>query len=1330
MSGSQQLLLGGAPTVTPVDPYFYSVTSLLHGDGTNGGQNNTFLDSSSNNFTITRNGNTTQGSFSPFSQTGWGNYFDGSGDWLDCGTNAAFTVGTGALTIEAWVYCTSLSQPYQGIISGRSGVGPTYAGLGLVIDNGYVSFTINELASALTDTVTIPLNQWVHVVGVRSGTNASLFVNGVKKASSTSNSVNGTSNVLGIGRFYYGTNNYYFNGYISNARLVKGTAAYDPTASTITVPTTPLTAISGTSLLTCQSNRFIDNSSNAFAITRNGDVSVQPFSPFNPTTPYSTSSIGGSGYFDGSGDSLTFTDSSNALDLGGATASVEFWVYAPNVSSGQGIFNKSGGTDSWNTTNGYEYNIYISGGVLYFYYNNAGGAGTDVSATIVASQWTHVAVATNSSNAISLYINGSRVDTATNAITKPSTRTTMRVGNTAANEYFSGYLSGLRFISGSGAYDASQTTITIPTAPPTAVTNTAFLLNFTNGAIFDNAAVADYETVGNAQISTSVKKYGTGSMAFDGTGDWLVTPTDARLLELGSGDFTVEAWVYPANVSGGKGIVDFRTSAADTAGFYFGLNGSQLQIYSQGVINVSAGVIPATAWTHVACNRTAGVIKLYINGTAVSSTANTTNWTRTSMTVGAAWRGGGDPMNGYIDDLRVSKGIGRYPYNFTPPTAEFPNIGGTVTLTADPYYDYTTLLLPGNGTNGAQNNTFLDSSTNAFSITRNGNTTQGTFSPFSQTGWGNHFGSSGSYLTLADATQFNLSGGNYTLECWIFPNGNYADYNTILAKRVASSNTTAWEIFLNISTGVLSYFDGTIRASAVTPPSNQWSHVAAVYDGTNINLYLNGTRVLQTAVSNTNQSASVYVGAYATAEQFLGYISNVRITKGAALYTGASFTVPTTALTTTVSSGTVSLLTCQSNRFVDNSTNAAAITVSGSPSIQAFSPFNPTAAWSASTNGGSGYFDGSGDYLTVPHNAAFDFGSGDFTMEAWVYPTTASLTSELFDKRASAANYSQMPQIQITANQPIAYASATGSSWAVSISGSSNVKPYSWNHVALTRSGSTWTLWLNGASIGTATSSITVYASTSNVVIGAADAAGTNPMNGYLAGSRIVKGTAVYTTAFTPPTAPLTAISGTSLLLNYTNAGIYDATAKNDLETVGNAQISTTQSKFGGSSMYFDGTGDWLLTPSSQNAVMGSGDFTWEAWVYFASGSTFRQIFSTRASSATASTTAASLSVNTTNGLTWFTNSAIVSYATSIGVNQWVHVAVSRYGTTLRVFANGIQVGSATNSDNLTASILSVGGNNDGSEAFNGYINDLRITKGIARYTSNFTPPTTAFLTR
>jgi hypothetical protein len=83
-------------------------------------------------------------------------------------------------------------------------------------------------------------------------------------------------------------------------RVVKGSGV-----TSVTVPTTPLTAISGTELLTCQTNRFVDNSTNNFAITVNGNTSVQPFSPFAPSAAYDPSVNGGSGYFDGSGDGVT-----------------------------------------------------------------------------------------------------------------------------------------------------------------------------------------------------------------------------------------------------------------------------------------------------------------------------------------------------------------------------------------------------------------------------------------------------------------------------------------------------------------------------------------------------------------------------------------------------------------------------------------------------------------------------------------------------------------------------------------------------------------------------------------------------------------------------------------------------------------------------------------------------------------------------------------------------------------------------------------------------------------------------------------------------------------
>ena len=654
----------------------------------------------------------------------------------------------------------------------------------------------------------------------------------------------------------------------------------------------------------------------------------------------------------------------------------------------------------------------------------------------------------------------------------------------------------------------------------------------------------------------------------------------------------------------------------------------------------------------------------------------------------------------------------------------------------DFYFSNTTLLLPGNGANNAQNNTFIDSSTNNFTLNRVGNTTQGTFSPYG-INWSNYF-ISGAYLTLSDSTPLNLAGGSYTIECWIYPDGNYGGYNTIVAKRVASSSSTAWELYLRISTGVLSFYNGTNIESTVTPPANVWSHVAAVYDGTYINLYLNGTRVLQTAVTNTNVSASIYIGTFPSySEQFLGYISNLRITKGAALYTGTSYTVPTTVLTTSVPSGTVSLLTCQSNRAIDTSVNAASITTTGSVSTFKFSPFSVNSAYSTSVVGGSGFYDGSGDYLYINSNAETAFQSNNFTIELWVYLTNASANA-LQCFYSNYTNFASSGSIYFgkhsnNSGLVTVWFSNYSTGGAMLVDGT--MPPQNqWTHYALVRSGNIFSLYRNGVSVASINTGIVSTNSTNPVYIGVpGDATSNYFMQGYMSGFRLVNGLAIYTSNFTPPTSPPTAVAATQLLLNYTNASVIDNTMMNNSETVGSARISTVQSKFGGSSIQFPSNSDYLKINNTASPTIGATDFTIEFWMYSTSNTSgYGTIFDGGSSFQIRFGDTGFLDrLQFGSNMSTIAGCYSTSYTRTSLLNVWVHIALVRFNGLIKIYVNGIAqllaVGTSTSYGTIGESTTTSFGAPVVVGGFAGYIDDFRATKAVARYTSNFPVPTTAF---
>lgn len=212
------------------------------------------------------------------------------------------------------------------------------------------------------------------------------------------------------------------------------------------------------------------------------------------------------------------------------------------------------------------------------------------------------------------------------------------------------------------------------------------------------------------------------------------------------------------------------------------------------------------------------------------------------------------------------------------------------------------------------------------------------------------------------------------------------------------------------------------------------------------------------------------------------------------------------------------------------------------------------------------------------------------------------------------------------------------------------------------------------------------------------------------------------------PTDPY--FSSVVLLLHYD--GTNNSTTFTDssssartLTAVGNAKLTTAQQKYGTASGVFDGTGDYVTAPSSTDWNFGTGDFTVETWIRFnalpaASGSIVGNY---------PGTWVLQYRPDAGNKIAWYNGSFVYSAAVTITTGVWYHIAVSRTGTSLRIFLEGTQTGSTiTDSSNYSGTnTLTIGQLSGLGQEINAWVDDMRITKGVGRYTANFTPPAAAF---
>jgi hypothetical protein len=844
---------------------------------------------------------------------------------------------------------------------------------------------------------------------------------------------------------------------------------------------------------------------NADASTNNFNVAINGDARSNNFTPYQAGYY--SNYF-ASGAYIRAGTSAN-LALGSGAWTCESWVFPTSFTTTAGPiwdFRNAGG--------------YISTAPL-IHFNTTGTVqyqSTLTSTTAVSlNTWSHIAIVRNGTT-VTIYINGVASGTVTDSTTMTNTYCCIGAVNDAPSSYYlTAYVSNARLVVGTAVYTAA---FTPTTSPLTAISGTQFLSCQSNRFI-DNSSNAFTITVnGSPQVSpaqpftlpSSVATYGSGY--FDGSGDYLSAPTSSAY-QFGSGDFTLECWAYMTGASQQFLFAQWSTpnrswvflirSSGTVLSFAYSTTGS-----NETSIDISITAQPGR-WAHFAAVRNGNTLTLYMNGVAVG-TGSMTGVTLYSAT--QAVEIGRNPeatttwnFNGYMTDARVVKGTAVYTTTFTPPTSPLTAISGTSLLTTQ----Y-------NG--GGNNNGFKDSSQNNFVITRNGNTTQGTFTPYSAD-WSNYFDGDGDGLTSAVSAGFAFGTGDFTYEAWYYSLDTGSSQRGMFDTRVTSSST-AGVLMREDSSGFLVYVNGTTLFSVSGRVANTWQHIALVRQGSTIRFYINGVQSTSATSSQNftdpNCRISGFIDTQASPYGYFGYISNARVVKGTCLYpSGTTFTPSITPLTAI--SGT-SLLTCQGNRFFDASSNALAITVNGSPSVQGFSPFAPLTVYNPATNGGSGYFDGTGDYLTVPTNNAFNF-TGDATCECWIYPNALSNNSQLFGFNDGVGDLKWIG-VLLNSNGAVSGAATAGSGGSFT-SAAGVVIIGRWHHIAWVKNGATVYLYVNGVQVAS-TASSNVYAyQASPLIVGRLDGSNSLCFNGIMTDLRIVNGTAVYTSAFTPPTVPLTA---------------------------------------------------------------------------------------------------------------------------------------------------------------------------------------------------------------
>lgn len=665
--------------------------------------------------------------------------------------------------------------------------------------------------------------------------------------------------------------------------------------------------------------------------------------------------------------------------------------------------------------------------------------------------------------------------------------------------------------------------------------------------------------------------------------------------------------------------------------------------------------------------------------------------------------------------------------------------GGTTPSSSDPYWNNVVLLMHFNGVNGST--TFTDEKGHIATAVGNAKLTTANkaFGTASL-----QMTDANSYVTVANSPDWDFNTSMVTIECSVYIPTFTGIAQYIIGQSMASDHT--WVVYV--------YPDGSIaigqagNGETVSTPGkvtfNQFNNIAIVKTATGGNdIYVNGVLALTTPTSWFNASANpLVIGSNIPSVEVPGVLfDELRITKGVARYT-ANFTVPTSEFPgITISydpywENVSSLLhfdgANSSTSLIDEKGNVVtAVGTAALSNIQ--SKFGPT----------SGHFADNVSYLQVASTTGFLFGHADFTVEFMLNPAaTAAPGGDGYRTILTTAmptngtgiwmGVSPTMQLAIEIDNNGAWANIGG----IPASGTITLAADTWAHIALVRFGLKLYTFINGVLDQNITITDLNITNSNNLLAIGARSNATEGLNGYIDELRITKGVARYTGNFTAPSTQFADSRATdyawdsTVFLMHMN-GVDNGTTFTDekgsvITKVGNAKLTASDKVFGTTSLMITDSSSYLSIPFNTNWQLASGAATVEMWFKLPTTMTnaFQMLIGQTALSADHNwmiyaykTGSIAVGVNGNNEL--------ASPVGKFALGAWVHLAVIRLATgTINMYINGVLAMTGTTAAfNNGTNPLYIGGSYAAANTAGVLIDDVRVTKGVARYTANFSVP-------